>query len=149
MAIADELRRMRKASGLTQAQLAKLAGTSQPRLASYESGAAQPSPAMVTRIAGVAKPLPRFALYQHRDEVIRLAERFGLRNVRVFGSVARSTDTRHSDIDLVVTRQDGVSVFKMAAFAALVEDLVGYPVDVVSDYGRTEDDRVLVEALAL
>ena len=149
MAVADELRRMRKASGLTQAQLAKLAGTSQPRLASYESGAAQPSPAMAARIAGAAKPLPRFALDQHRDEVIRLAERFGLTNVRVFGSVARNTDTRQSDIDLVVTRQDGVSVFKMAAFAALVDDLVGYPVDVVSDYGRTDDDWVVVEALAL
>ncbi|MHB1783998.1 MAG: helix-turn-helix domain-containing protein [Acidimicrobiales bacterium] len=149
MAVAEELRRMRKASGLTQAQLAKLAGTSQPRLASYESGAAQPSPAMVARIAAVAKPLPRFALYQHRDEVKRLAERFGLKNVRVFGSVARNTDTRQSDIDLVVTRQDGVSVFKIAAFAALVEDVVGYPVDVVSDYERDEDDRVLIEALAL
>ncbi|MDA8282402.1 MAG: hypothetical protein M0Z42_03665 [Actinomycetota bacterium] len=39
--------------------------------------------------------------------------------------------------------------FKIAAFAALVEDLVGYHVDVVSDRGRADDDPVIAEALAL
>ena len=149
MGASGDLRRIRKEAGLTQAQLAKLARTSQSRLASYESGAVQPSPTAVARIMGVAKPLPGFALHQHREEVKRLAERFGLKNVRVFGSVARNEDTRQSDIDLVVTRRDGVSLFKIAAFAALVEDLVGYDVDVVSDYGRDDSDPVIAEALAL
>lgn len=149
MELSDELRERRREAGLTQAQLARLAGTSQSRLASYESGAARPSNATLARLLAAAKPLPGFALYQRRDEVKGLAKRFGLENVRVFGSVARNEDTRRSDIDIVVTRRDGVSVFKMAAFAALVEDLVGYHVDVVSDYGRDDSDPVIAEALAL
>ena len=149
MGFAAELRRRRQEAGLTQAQLAKLAGTSQSRVSSYEAGTVEPSPATRGRLLAATKPLPGFALYHHRAEIKRLAKKYRLENVRVFGSVARHEDTRRSDIDLVVTRRDGVSVFKIAAFAALVEDLVGYPVDVVSDYGRNDNDPVIAEALAL
>ena len=149
MGFATELRRRRQEAGLTQAQLAKLAGTSQSRVSSYEAGTVEPSPATRARLLAATKPLPGIALYHHRAEIKRLAKKYHLENVRVFGSVARHEDTRRSDIDLVVTRRDGVSVFKIAAFAALVEDLVGYRVDVVSDYGRDESDPVIAEALAL
>jgi len=145
----EELRRRRQEAGLTQAQLAKLAGTSQSRVSSYEAGTVEPSPRARERLLAAAKPLPGIALHRHREEVRRLAERFRLADVRVFGSVARHKDTRHSDIDLVVTPLAGASLFDLIAFGAHVEDLTGYPVDVVSDRGRAGDDPVLAEALAL
>jgi predicted nucleotidyltransferase len=40
-------------------------------------------------------------LRQKRDEVIRIAARYGARNLRVFGSVARGEDHADSDLDLL------------------------------------------------
>jgi hypothetical protein len=37
----------------------------------------------------------------HRDAIKRLGERFGVRNIRVFGSVARGEATPDSDLDLL------------------------------------------------
>ncbi len=39
---------------------------------------------------------------ERRNEVLRLARRYGAENVRVFGSVARKEATPTSDVDLVV-----------------------------------------------
>ncbi|MGH3567803.1 MAG: hypothetical protein ACRDRH_17590 [Pseudonocardia sp.] len=33
-------------------------------------------------------------LRAHRDEIVAIGERFGVRNIRVFGSVARGSPTR-------------------------------------------------------
>jgi len=41
-------------------------------------------------------------LQQKRDDILRIAARYGARNLRVFGSVARGDDRSHSDIDLRV-----------------------------------------------
>ncbi len=39
----------------------------------------------------------------HRDSITRLGERFGVCNIRVFGSVARGEATSGSDLDLLVS----------------------------------------------
>ena len=49
-AAADVLRRSRRTAGLTQAQLAELAGTSQSAIAAYESGARQPTLPVLRRM---------------------------------------------------------------------------------------------------
>ena len=41
-------------------------------------------------------------LQQNRGEIIAIATRKGLADVRVFGSVARGEETENSDIDLLV-----------------------------------------------
>jgi Nucleotidyltransferase domain len=38
----------------------------------------------------------------HRDAILRLGQRFGVRNIRVFGSVARGEATPGSDLDLLL-----------------------------------------------
>jgi transcriptional regulator with XRE-family HTH domain len=48
--ICDELRRARLAAGLTQRELAALAGTSQATVSAYESGRKQPSVATLGRL---------------------------------------------------------------------------------------------------
>lgn len=45
----------------------------------------------------------RELLHEKREEILALAARYGARNVRVFGSVARGTATAESDIDFLVT----------------------------------------------
>jgi len=149
MEFSTELKQRREEAGLTQAQLATLADTSQSRLSSYESGAMVPNPQTQSRLLAAAKPLPGDALDQHREDVKRLADTCGLDNVRVFGSIARNEDVYVSDIDLLVTPREGTSLYDMTEFAMLVEQITGYDVDVVSDRGRTPSDTILAEALSL
>ncbi len=149
MSFSIELRQRREEAGLTQAQLASLANTSQSRLSSYESGAMVPNPRTRARLLEAARPLPGDTLDKNRDVVKRLADNCGLSNVRVFGSIARNEDVYVSDIDLLVTPREGASLYNLTAFALLVEELTGYPVDVVSDRGRAPGDVIVAEALAL
>jgi transcriptional regulator with XRE-family HTH domain len=54
MDIAAELMRARRSAGLTQRDLAALAGTSQATIAAYESGRKKPSVPVLTRLLGAA-----------------------------------------------------------------------------------------------
>jgi uncharacterized protein len=68
---------------------------------------------------------------ERRADVVRLAKRYGAREVRVFGSVARREATLASDVDLLVTpvasRYDPISLQR-----ALTR-LLGRKADVVSE----------------
>lgn len=149
MTFGQRLTQARLDAGLTQAALAKLAGTSQARVSSYEKGSVVPAPATQERLLRAARALPSVVLDRRRDQVKAMAARYGLFNVRVFGSVARGTDTVTSDVDLLVTPSPGTTLFGLAAYADEVEDLLGYDVDVVSDRTLGVMPRIEAEALAL
>jgi hypothetical protein len=86
-----------------------------------------------------------------REDIIRLAEKYGATNVRVFGSVARREATPESDVDFLVTVRDGVSIFELVGLWLDLQDLLGREVSLVSD--ETPDERfmkrVLKEAVTL
>jgi len=77
-------------------------------------------------------------LQRHRDEVLRLAERHGATNVRLFGSGARGAADDASDFDLIVSMAPGASVFDLGSRIMDREDLLGRPADVVTDRGRRD-----------
>ena len=87
----------------------------------------------------------------HRADILRLGERFGVRNIRVFGSVARGEARQDSDPDLLVDVDRGHGYFDMAGFALGVEDQLGAFTQVAIARGLKERirDRVLREAVAL
>jgi predicted nucleotidyltransferase len=47
---------------------------------------------------------------QHRAAILRLAAKYGARNVRVFGSTARGGATESSDVDFLVELDAGRSL---------------------------------------
>jgi predicted nucleotidyltransferase len=118
MNVAQSLVRLRRRAGLTQAELAHGAGTSQAAVARYEAGIVSPSMntfERLVRAAGaemkITYPKASVAtlaskkgrlLRKRRKTILDLAIRAGASNVRVFGSVARGEDTPTSDIDLLV-----------------------------------------------
>ena len=90
-------------------------------------------------------------LKANRDRVLALAERWGARNVRVFGSAARGEADEQSDLDLLVDLDPDRSLLDLAGFLLDVQELLGGPVDVVTERGLKARirDRVLQEAVAL
>ncbi len=75
-------------------------------------------------------------LRQFKPNILALAEKNGISNVRVFGSVARGEAKDSSDIDLLVTITETENIgWNFAGFKGEVEDLLGVQVDLVSDGG--------------
>lgn len=74
-----------------------------------------------------------------------LAARYGLHDVRVFGSTVRGTDTERSDVDLLVGADDDVDFLRLAAFRGAAEDILGFPVDAVIDDPKSDVVRLIRE----
>ncbi len=90
-------------------------------------------------------------LMARRAEILETAARHGASNVRVFGSVARGTVNRRSDIDLLVDLEPGRSLLDHAALVLELRALLGHKVDVISARGLRPRmrERVLREAVPL
>lgn len=86
-----------------------------------------------------------------REDILQTAARHGAYNVRVFGSVARGNADEHSDLDFLVEMETGRSLFDLGGLLTDLEDLLGCPVDVVTEKGLRDRirKRVLQEALPL
>jgi predicted nucleotidyltransferase len=86
-----------------------------------------------------------------RDDILRIAAKYGASNVRVFGSVARGEADSESDIDLLVNMEPGRSLLDLCGLLIDLEDLLGCKVDVVTEKGLRDRirERVLKEAHTL
>ena len=131
----DLIREARAAAGLTQAVLARRAGSRHPSIAQIASGTRTVSPEMLERILQAADYRPALALERVFRQVREIASELGLRNVRVFGSVARNEAGFDSDIDPLVTPHDAVALLDIAYFGERIREITGFPVDVIVDNG--------------
>ena len=86
-----------------------------------------------------------------REALLQLGEVCGVRNIRIFGSVARGEQTPASDIDLLVDYESGQSGFAFIRFCEDAEALLARPVDVatVRSLNPRIRGRVLAEAIPL
>ncbi len=90
-------------------------------------------------------------LKEKREEILRMAEKRGARNVRVFGSAARGKTDKKSDIDFLVDLEPGRSLLDLGGLWWELNELLGVKVDVVTERGLRERirERVLKEAVPL
>jgi predicted nucleotidyltransferase len=86
-----------------------------------------------------------------RDEILAVAARYGVTNVRVFGSVARREARPDSDLDLLVSFGPSASLLDLIGLEQELADLLGIRVEVASDRGLRERIRatVMQEAVPL
>ncbi len=86
-----------------------------------------------------------------RDEILRIAERHGVKSVKVFGSVARGDAGPDSDLDLLVERGARRTFFFPGGLVADLELLLGCHVDIVTERALHPllRERVLSEARSL
>ena len=86
---------------------------------------------------------------QRRDKIVQLADKYGVKNIRIFGSFARGNNNSESDADFLVNMEG--SLLRRIAFMQDLEDLLGRKVDVVTEksvhwYVR---ERIMKEAVPL
>jgi Predicted nucleotidyltransferases len=86
-----------------------------------------------------------------REEVLRIAAKYGARKVRVFGSVARGEADGQSDVDFLVEMEPGRSLLDLGGLQMELEALLGCSVDVVTERALKARVRehVLREAVPL
>jgi predicted nucleotidyltransferase len=90
-------------------------------------------------------------LKNKRKDILRIASKYGARNVRIFGSLARGEAREDSDIDFLVDMEPGRSLFDLGGLLMDLQNLLAQKVDVVTENGLRPRirDRVLKEALPL
>lgn len=145
-----DLRRRREMAGLSQRALAVRAQVPQPNIAAYESGRRSASSETARRLNAALKIPTMERVRSAREIIIASALERHLRNIRVFGSVARGSASAGSDVDLLVEPGPDASTFDLAAFMADVAETLGVDVDVVSDRGTgPRMDRIRAEAVPI
>jgi uncharacterized protein len=101
--------------------------------------------------AGRGEPLDLDSIRRRRADILRLGERYGASNVRVFGSVARGEARSGSDLDLLVEFEADRSLLDLIGLELDLRDLLGSHVDVatVASLKDRHRPRVLAEAVPL
>ena len=92
---------------------------------------------------------PDIPLTAARQEVLRIAGKFGARAARVFGSVARGEADAASRVDFLVELEAGRSLLDLGGLQFELEALLGGKVDVVTKRalkGRIRDRALLLAA---
>ncbi len=86
-----------------------------------------------------------------RAEILKLADKYGADNVRVFGSVVRGTAGPASDVDILVRLEKGRSLIDHIALMQDLQALLGVKVDLVTERSLHPAirDRVLSEGIAI
>ena len=86
-----------------------------------------------------------------RAEILKIADRHGAYNVRIFGSVARGEAVPGSDVDILVDMEQGRSLLDLVGLWQELEELLGCKVDVITSGGISPylRDRILAEAVPL
>lgn len=90
-------------------------------------------------------------LRKKREAILRLAGRYGARNVRVFGSTARGEARAWSDVDLLVDLEPGRTLLDWGALWEELESLLACEVDVATSGTLRPGirERALREAIPL
>ena len=94
---------------------------------------------------------PSQILAERRSEILAIASKYRVRNLRVFGSVLHGEDAETSDIDLLVDALPGTSLFDLGGLQEELEEQLAVKVDVRTpgDLSKYFRDKVLAEAKPL
>ena len=89
------------------------------------------------------------ALATLRAHKAELVERFGVVDLALFGSVVRDEATSESDLDVLVRFDGPADSRRYFGVQFYIEDLLGCPVDLVTDKALRPELRPYVEAQAV
>ncbi|MBC8481135.1 MAG: nucleotidyltransferase family protein [Planctomycetes bacterium] len=70
-----------------------------------------------------------------KDQILAIATKYGARNIRIFGSVARGTADQSSDVDFLVDFEEDRNLFDLSGFLMDLQKLLHRKVDIVTEKG--------------
>lgn len=85
-------------------------------------------------------------LAQHKPELI---QRFGITDLALFGSTVRDTARPDSDVDVLVSFDGPATAKRYFGVQFYLEDLLGCPIDLVTDKALRPQLRPYIEASAI
>jgi uncharacterized protein len=151
------LREARTRAGLTQAELAQRAGTTQSVISAYEADRRQPALATLeglvkatgleleVRVRTPRSPIDRLTgpigrrVHRHRRRLVESAAAHGITQLQVFGSVARGEDRPDSDVDILANVPEGLGLLALGRAREELERILKAPVDLVPAAGLKPD----------
>jgi len=88
---------------------------------------------------------------KYKPQILELAKKYGVTDIRVFGSVARGDAREDSDVDFLVRRVKNSDAWGIGGFYVEASKLLGHTVDVTTDGGLSKyiKENVLREARPL
>lgn len=91
---------------------------------------------------------PSDILQSRRADILAIASKYRVRNLRIFGSVLHGDDTEKSDIDFLVEALPGASLFDLGGLQDELQTTLGVKVDLLTEreLHRLIRDKVIAEA---
>ena len=88
---------------------------------------------------------------KHKKDILAITDKYGVTNVRVFGSVVRGEATKNSDLDLLATYPEKLSLMDLVGMEYEIQDEIGMPVEVISDeaINKFMKERIMSDAKPL
>jgi uncharacterized protein len=68
-----------------------------------------------------------------KEGILQAAQKYGARNIRVFGSVARGEAAAGSDVDFLVELESGRTLMDLGGFLSALQELLDTQVDVATE----------------
>ena len=78
---------------------------------------------------------------QKRQEILKIADKHGAYNVRIFGSVARGQANENSDLDLIVDLRSGRSLWDLGGLWVELNELLKVRIEVFTTTTLKEEVR--------
>lgn len=73
-----------------------------------------------------------------RREVTPIAQFYGVKRLYLFGSYAKGTADKESDLDLLVEKGKPMSLLQLSGMRQMLQDAMNLPVDLVTTMGIEE-----------
>ncbi|QGU00346.1 Hypothetical protein SYNTR_1752 [Candidatus Syntrophocurvum alkaliphilum] len=88
---------------------------------------------------------------QNKEIILKLAQKYGASNIRIFGSISRGEEHKNSDLDLLVDFDKDRTLFDMVGLKLELEELLGFKVDIATEKSLHNliADQVKREAIQL
>lgn len=155
--LGETLRKIRKENDMTQAVLSERSDVADTIISRIETGQiTDPKISTLVRLAdGLDMPVSEFLAQSEtettepipiletlRELTDKLRERFHVKSIGLFGSVARGSAGSDSDVDLLVEYEEGHrDIFNHSRLEEFLERHLDRPVDLVTDRPESRTDH--------
>lgn len=92
-----------------------------------------------------------YTIDEIKKKAIPVAEEYGIKSLKLFGSYAKGLNNEKSDIDFVVNKGKMQTLFQYISFVNKLENLFGCHVDVVSTEIEDQEfvNKIMKESILL